>query len=102
MVSIAKRNMELAGYAGPGHWNDPDMLEVSNGDKAVLLFNENDSAADISVTAAEAGLNKATGHHPRQGVRKGPRTHAPAHIEYYTGGRAAATASPTTTPTGVT
>ena len=21
----------LAGYAGPGHWNDPDMLEVGNG-----------------------------------------------------------------------
>jgi alpha-galactosidase len=22
---------ELAPYAGPGHWNDPDMLEVGNG-----------------------------------------------------------------------
>ena len=22
---------ELASYAGPGHWNDPDMLEVGNG-----------------------------------------------------------------------
>ena len=31
MVVIAKRNMELADYAGPGHWNDPDMLEVGNG-----------------------------------------------------------------------
>jgi len=31
MVSIAKRNMALAAYAGPGHWNDPDMLEVGNG-----------------------------------------------------------------------
>ena len=24
----------LAKYAGPGHWNDPDMLEVGNGQQA--------------------------------------------------------------------
>ncbi|WP_235921416.1 NPCBM/NEW2 domain-containing protein [Lentzea tibetensis] len=133
MVSIAKRNMVLAEYAGPGHWNDPDMLEVgnggmtdveykshfglwaimaaplligadlrkvkpemfeilgnkdviavdqdklgvqgkairteggmyvfvkplTNGDKAVLLFNENDSGAQISTTAEEIGLPKS-------------------------------------------
>ncbi|AGP59984.1 alpha-galactosidase [Streptomyces rapamycinicus NRRL 5491] len=31
MLSIAKQNLPLAKYAGPGHWNDPDMLEVGNG-----------------------------------------------------------------------
>ncbi|MER6914478.1 NPCBM/NEW2 domain-containing protein [Streptomyces sp. NPDC000594] len=31
MLSILKRNLPLAPYAGPGHWNDPDMLEVGNG-----------------------------------------------------------------------
>ncbi|MEU7581004.1 NPCBM/NEW2 domain-containing protein [Streptomyces sp. NPDC041068] len=31
MVSIMKRNLPLAKYAGPGRWNDPDMLEVGNG-----------------------------------------------------------------------
>jgi alpha-galactosidase len=31
MVSILKQNMVLARFAGPGHWNDPDMLEVGNG-----------------------------------------------------------------------
>ncbi|REF37397.1 glycoside hydrolase family 27 protein [Thermasporomyces composti] len=31
MLAIAKKNMTLAEYAGPGHWNDPDMLEVGNG-----------------------------------------------------------------------
>ncbi|POX48238.1 alpha-galactosidase [Streptomyces sp. Ru71] len=31
MLAIAKRNLPLAPYAGPGHWNDPDMLEVGNG-----------------------------------------------------------------------
>ncbi|HUQ57722.1 NPCBM/NEW2 domain-containing protein [Lentzea sp.] len=139
MLSIAKRNMELDAHAGPGHWNDPDMLEVGNGgmtdveyrshfslwsimaaplligadlrevtpetfeilenreviavnqdelgvqgkvirdeggvhvlvkplsggDKAVLLFNENDNPATTSVTAAELGLGKATGYRVR-------------------------------------
>lgn len=31
MLTILKRNLPLATYAGPGHWNDPDMLEVGNG-----------------------------------------------------------------------
>ncbi|HEX7302973.1 NPCBM/NEW2 domain-containing protein [Lentzea sp.] len=139
MLSIAKRNMELDRHAGPGHWNDPDMLEVGNGgmtdveyrshfslwaimaaplligsdlrkatpetfailenreviavdqdalgvqgkvvrndggthvlvkplsggDRAVLLFNENDSPVTTSVTAAELGLGNATGYRVR-------------------------------------
>lgn len=31
MLSLMKQNLPLAQYAGPGHWNDPDMLEVGNG-----------------------------------------------------------------------
>ncbi|MEV0097209.1 NPCBM/NEW2 domain-containing protein [Streptomyces sp. NPDC050738] len=31
MLSIMKQNLPLASAAGPGHWNDPDMLEVGNG-----------------------------------------------------------------------
>ncbi|NUK08946.1 NPCBM/NEW2 domain-containing protein [Streptomyces lunaelactis] len=31
MIGIAHRNQGLAPYAGPGAWNDPDMLEVGNG-----------------------------------------------------------------------
>jgi len=31
MISIAHANLPLARFAGPGHWNDPDMLEVGNG-----------------------------------------------------------------------
>jgi alpha-galactosidase len=31
MLSIVHQNMPLAQYAGPGHWNDPDMLEIGNG-----------------------------------------------------------------------
>jgi alpha-galactosidase len=31
MLSIFHQNLALAPYAGPGHWNDPDMLEIGNG-----------------------------------------------------------------------
>jgi alpha-galactosidase len=31
MASIGRSQAGLAKYAGPGHWNDPDMLEVGNG-----------------------------------------------------------------------
>jgi alpha-galactosidase len=31
VVQILDLNNGLASYAGPGHWNDPDMLEVGNG-----------------------------------------------------------------------
>ncbi len=31
MLKIFKQNVVLDSYARPGHWNDPDMLEVGNG-----------------------------------------------------------------------
>jgi len=31
MIGIFRQQQELARYAGPGKWNDPDMLEVGNG-----------------------------------------------------------------------
>lgn len=30
VLGIARRNLRLASYAGPGRWNDPDMLLVGN------------------------------------------------------------------------
>jgi alpha-galactosidase len=30
MSSIARFNLTLAGFAGPGRWNDPDMLQIGN------------------------------------------------------------------------
>ncbi|KAH7286821.1 hypothetical protein KP509_32G023700 [Ceratopteris richardii] len=37
IVTIADINNQWAAYAGPGAWNDPDMLEVGNGG---MTFNE--------------------------------------------------------------
>ena len=34
IYSILEEQAGLAKYAGPGHWNDPDMLEVGNGMKS--------------------------------------------------------------------
>ena len=31
MLAIVDQQVGLASYAGPGYWNDPDMLEVGNG-----------------------------------------------------------------------
>ena len=38
MYTILSQQEGLEAYAGPGHWNDPDMLEVGNGR---LTFHEN-------------------------------------------------------------
>jgi alpha-galactosidase len=35
MSNIARHNLTLAEHAGPGHWNDPDMLQVGNGSWSV-------------------------------------------------------------------
>jgi len=34
-LGIYERNIPLAKYAGPGAWNDPDMLEVGNGNLSI-------------------------------------------------------------------
>ncbi|HEV2647348.1 MAG TPA: glycoside hydrolase family 27 protein [Acidobacteriaceae bacterium] len=31
MIANVERQIATAPYAGPGHWNDPDMLEIGNG-----------------------------------------------------------------------
>ncbi len=35
MINIFNQQKDFARYAGPGHWNDPDMLEVGNGGMSV-------------------------------------------------------------------
>jgi len=38
VASIADMNEPLWPYAGPGHWNDPDMLEVGNGGLSTVEY----------------------------------------------------------------
>jgi alpha-galactosidase len=46
VVNILDDQAGLDGYAGPGHWNDPDMLEVGNGG-----LTEDESRAHFSLWA---------------------------------------------------
>jgi alpha-galactosidase len=48
MVGLIDQNAPLYQYAGPGHWNDPDMLEVGK------LANENEDRAHFSMWAIMA------------------------------------------------
>jgi alpha-galactosidase len=62
MVNIAKTNMALAQYAGPGHWNDPDMLEVGNGGMTDVEYRSHFSLWAIMAAPLLIGtdLRKAT------------------------------------------
>jgi alpha-galactosidase len=46
VLNILDLNADLHPYAGPGHWNDPDMLEVGNGG-----MSENEYRAHFSMWA---------------------------------------------------
>ena len=48
MIGLADQNEPLYAYAGPGHWNDPDMLEVGK------LANDNENRAHFSLWAIMA------------------------------------------------
>ncbi|HEX8870260.1 MAG TPA: NPCBM/NEW2 domain-containing protein [Lentzea sp.] len=37
-MDIYEKNVVLDQYAGPGHWNDPDMLEVGNGKMSATQY----------------------------------------------------------------
>jgi alpha-galactosidase len=49
ITGIIDINAGLAQYAGPGHWNDPDMLEVGNGS-----LTENENRAHFGIWAMMA------------------------------------------------
>lgn len=45
MVRLVDANANLYSYAGPGHWNDPDMMEVGHG------LNDTEGQAHFSMRA---------------------------------------------------
>ncbi|MCQ8188021.1 NPCBM/NEW2 domain-containing protein [Streptomyces rugosispiralis] len=81
MLSIAKQNLPLTKYAGPGHWNDPDMLEVGNGGMTATEYRSHFSLWSIMAAPLLIGtdLRKANaetyeilGNHEVIGVDQDP------------------------------
>ncbi|GAA4634736.1 NPCBM/NEW2 domain-containing protein [Actinoallomurus vinaceus] len=62
LLTIFKQNVSLAPYAGPGHWNDPDMLEVGNGGMTAREYRSHFSLWSIMAAPLLIGtdLRKAT------------------------------------------
>jgi alpha-galactosidase len=48
VIRLIDENSELYSYAGPGHWNDPDMMEVGHG------LNDTEGRAHFSIWAIMA------------------------------------------------
>ena len=48
VIRLIDENADLDSYAGPGHWNDPDMMEVGNG------LNDTEGRAHFSMWAIMA------------------------------------------------
>ncbi|HEX6803983.1 MAG TPA: glycoside hydrolase family 27 protein [Terriglobales bacterium] len=55
VVDIIDENAPLYSYAGPGHWNDPDMLEVGNGGMTTTEYRSHFSMWAILAAPLMAG-----------------------------------------------
>jgi alpha-galactosidase len=65
VLSIVDQNEPLWQYAGPGHWNDPDMLEVGNGGMSATEYRSHFSlwammAAPLMAGNDVANMDEAT------------------------------------------
>jgi len=60
MSTIADLNEPLWPYAGPGHWNDPDMLEVGNGGMTDAEYRSHFSLWALMAAPLIAGNDIAT------------------------------------------
>ncbi len=60
MVEIAEMQAGLAKYATPGHWNDPDMLEVGNGGMNAIEYRTHISLWAILAAPLLAGNDLST------------------------------------------
>ena len=55
MVDILDKQVGLESFAGPGHWNDPDMLEVGNGGMTVPEYRAHFSLWSLLASPLMAG-----------------------------------------------
>ena len=60
MVEIAEMQAGLAKFAAPGHWNDPDMLEVGNGGMNAIEYRTHMSLWAILAAPLLAGNDLST------------------------------------------
>jgi alpha-galactosidase len=60
MLKIFKQNVVLDSYASPGHWNDPDMLEVGNGGMTDLEYRSHFSLWSIMAAPLLIGTDLRT------------------------------------------
>jgi alpha-galactosidase len=51
IVANVKTNLAVAAYAGPNHWNDPDMLEVGNSDNGAGPVTDVENQSHFSLWA---------------------------------------------------
>ena len=67
MSNIGFSRSDIAQYAGPGHWNDPDMLEVDNAGMNTSEYKTHMSLWAILAAPLLAGQRPAThvGGHSR-------------------------------------
>jgi len=57
MVDILDQQVGLAAFAGPGHWNDPDMMEVGNGGMTIPEYRAHFSFWALLAAPLIAGNN---------------------------------------------
>ncbi|HYC99373.1 glycoside hydrolase family 27 protein [Brevundimonas sp.] len=60
VLNLADMNEPLWPYAGPGHWNDPDMLEVGNGGMTNIEYRSHFSLWAMMAAPLIAGNDIAT------------------------------------------
>jgi alpha-galactosidase len=60
MAAIGFRQVNQARYAGPGHWNDPDMLEVGNGGMSAVEYQTHMSLWALLAAPLLAGNDLST------------------------------------------
>jgi alpha-galactosidase len=56
MLTNFTKNSALAQYAGPGHWNDPDMLEVGTGTMTTLAAPASHGDSTIKVASVASAI----------------------------------------------
>jgi len=56
MLTNFTKNAALAVYAGPGHWNDPDMLEIGTGQITALAAPAARGARNVQVSSVSSAI----------------------------------------------